>query len=130
MNFLANEPLRTALPLPHLTLLCKAWYGWCTTWTLAEFGPWGKADFVLKVVSLWDRLLPTVTVYVFVFLLCPGGSLYNKVTMDRAMSHFMVLLWLQFQISQLYPILSSSVHPPQWKKSVCGPKVLKLLGTR
>lgn len=68
-----------------------------------------------------------VIVYVFVLLLCPSGSLHNKITMDRAMSPFMVLLWLQFQISQLYPILSSSMHAHQWKKVSVDQKFLSFL---
>lgn len=136
MNFLANEPLRIALPLPHLTLLCKAWYGWCMTRTLSEFGPRASLALEARLILCWKLChcgtgyCLFVTPYVFVFLLYPGGPLYNKITMDRAISHFMVLLGLQFQISQLYPILNSFFACSPVEKSMCGPKVLKLLGTR
>lgn len=134
MNFLANEPLRIALPLPHLTLLCKAWYGWCMTRTLSEFGPRASLALEARLILCWKLChcgtgyCLFVTPYVFVFLLYPGGPLYNKITMDRAISHFMVLLGLQLQISQLYPILNSFLHAHQWKKVCVDQKFLSFLG--
>lgn len=129
MNFLANEPLSIALPLPHLPLLCKAWCSCCMTRTLAGFGPWGDTlrqgwFCVESCVSLWNTLL---SIYHHVCVCVPTlswRSFLYKITTGRATPHFSVLLGLQFQVSQLYPILRSFVHTHQWKQVYVDQKIL------
>lgn len=133
MNFLANEPLSIALPLP-ICLFCvklgmaDVWQEPCLDLAPGEIH-WGKADFPLKVVShSGTRYCLFITIYVLVFLHFSWRSLVYRITMVRTLSQFSVLLGLQFQVSQLYPILSSFVLAHQRKPVYVDQKFLGILG--